>query len=98
MTPGEEQAFLQGERAAWTRVLQEARNALGRSDKPLADLAALTAEREQVIAVLRRLCEEHGDNDWDEDLHLADVVDKHLGRYLREAAEDEAAGRDPEVE
>jgi hypothetical protein len=24
----------------------------------------------------------HGDNDWPDDLHLADVIDKHLARHL----------------
>jgi hypothetical protein len=31
---------------------------------------------------LRNLCRDFGDNDWDDDLHLADVVEKHLGRHL----------------
>lgn len=39
-------------------------------------------ELSEARAVLRRLCEDHGDNDWPDDLHLADALDKHLGRYL----------------
>lgn len=26
-----------------------------------------------------------GDNEWPDNLHLADVIDKHLDRYLRDA-------------
>lgn len=44
----------------------------------------LIAEREEAVLALRSICEDHGDNDWDEDLHLADVINKHLGRYLDE--------------
>lgn len=39
-------------------------------------------EREQAIGQLRALCKEFGDNDWDEQLHLADVIEKHLGKHL----------------
>lgn len=40
------------------------------------------AERKETIMVLRILCKYFGDNDWDENLHLADIIDKHLGRHL----------------
>lgn len=43
---------------------------------------AWIAEREAAIAALRRLCAAHGDNDWPESLHLADIIEKHLGRHL----------------
>lgn len=39
-------------------------------------------EREQTISALRELCAVFGDNDWPEDLNLADVVEKHLGKHL----------------
>lgn len=45
-------------------------------------VAQLTAEREEAISVLRSLCEDCGDNDWEETLHLADIIDKHLGKHL----------------
>ena len=41
-------------------------------------------EREIAIIVLRRLCAEHGDNDWPDELHLADVIEKHLANHLAE--------------
>ena len=79
MTESEEQAYLDGERAALTRIVRECLRELGHEDKTIAKLVA---EREATVAQLRRLCEEFGDNDWDAELHLADVVEKHLGRYL----------------
>lgn len=39
-------------------------------------------ERDETIAMLRHVCEEHGDNDWPDNLHLADVIEKHLWRNL----------------
>jgi hypothetical protein len=48
---------------------------------------SLVLEREQTVAALRSVCADHGDNDWTEELHLADVVDNHLGRYLDDREE-----------
>lgn len=42
----------------------------------------LQVELADARAVLRRLCDDHGDNDWDDSLYLADVLDKHLGDHL----------------
>jgi hypothetical protein len=39
-------------------------------------------EREQAIAALRRLCNNFGDNSWDDDLHLADIIDGYLAPYI----------------
>ncbi len=85
MTQKEEKAYLEGERAAWRRVLSEAAKALGYKTDD-GKLAAYLAEREQAIAALRDVCETYGDNDWEPDLHLADIIEKHLGRDLDEAA------------
>jgi len=43
---------------------------------------AWISQRERTVAMLRMVCAEHGDNDWPDDLHLADVIEKHLARYL----------------
>jgi hypothetical protein len=32
--------------------------------------------------MLRRVCAKFGDNDWSDDLRLADVLEKHLLRHL----------------
>jgi hypothetical protein len=78
-----EEIYLRGERAAWRRILSTALFELGYDLKSLK-AARLITERESAIAMLRQVCDEHGDNNWDEKLHLADVVEKHLWRHLRE--------------
>jgi hypothetical protein len=39
-------------------------------------------ERKEVIKYLRGVCKNWGDNDWGDDLHLVDILDKHLFYYL----------------
>ena len=43
------------------------------------------AERESVVFALRDICDAWGDNDWTSDLHLADVIEKHLHNHLNAA-------------
>lgn len=50
---------------------------------------ALIAERLDAVRVLREVCERHGDNDWTDELHLADVIEKHLGRHLDDRDDDD---------
>lgn len=45
-------------------------------------LGRMMKERSAAVDALRELCGEYGDNDWDSDLHLADVIEKHLRRHL----------------
>ena len=78
-----EQDYIRGSRAAWHSMLQLCLRELD-VDDPIAGQVQWVSEREQTVAMLRDICERHGDNDWDETLHLADVVDKHLGRYLED--------------
>jgi hypothetical protein len=51
-------------------------------DSDAQELNALRQEREDVMKLLRRVCEEHGDNNWPDDLHLYDVLVKHLFIHL----------------
>jgi hypothetical protein len=81
MTEKEEQAYIEGGRVAWRQVLQHALKALGRDSAEMTKHGWLL-EREEAISVLRRLCGEHGDNDWDDNLSLPDIIEKHLGRHL----------------
>ena len=39
-------------------------------------------ERQETIRTLRGLCKDFGDNNWPDNLHLGDVIEKHLGKYL----------------
>ena len=78
-----EETYEAGRRMAWQEVLGMAVGALGAED-PAAGQARWILEREATVAALREVCEDHGDNDWPDDLHLADVVEKHLHRHLGE--------------
>lgn len=86
-----ESHYLRGQRSALVhqlhnilRELSIPYTSIDEAPENLMTIARLTMEREDTIAALRSLCEDHGDNDWDNDLHLADVVNKHLGNYLHE--------------
>ena len=74
-----ERGYVEGRRAFARHLAQVVRGELGVLGRSLSDLEL---ELDEARSVLRRLCAEHGDNDWDDDLHLADVINKHLGRYL----------------
>ena len=76
-----EDAYIEGTRHVWRRLLQEACQHLGVDDAG-AGQARWLLEREEARARLRELCAEFGDLDWDDSLHLADVIDKHLGKHL----------------
>ena len=78
LTP-EEIAYEQGTRRAWLMMLGACLKGLGENASPEA---AWMSERQEAIASLRRICATCGDNDWPPDLHLADILDKHLGRYI----------------
>ena len=79
--------FIEGNRAAWRSMLGACLRELGHeTDDPAVAHARAVSEIETTRAALRRVCEEHGDNDWDDRLHLADVVEKHLARHLAEKA------------
>ena len=72
-----ETAYIEGNKAAWLRMLKTALQELGGESSEAAN-ARWVAERAEVVAMLRTVCDVHGDNDWPDKLHLADVIDKHL--------------------
>lgn len=79
-----ERDFIEGERRALLGILAHVTSrlqSLGGSTV-LCNTAAHVAERQEAIAKLREVCAEHGDNDWPDDLHLADIIEKHLFRHL----------------
>lgn len=80
MTDDEERAYIEGGRAAWRSMLSRCLSELGYGDETRQ--AAAVAQLEEARAALRRVCEDHGDNDWPDELHLADVIEKHLARHL----------------
>ena len=75
-------AYEDGRRTAWRRVLAECLGELGYLLKEERQIAQLVKEREETIAILRYLCRDFGDNEWNEELNLADIIEKHLGDHL----------------
>jgi hypothetical protein len=78
----DEASYLRGQRSAWRALLSQCLNELGYGKDPDARKAGWITEREAAIAMLRMACDEFGDNDWDESLHLADIIEKHLYKHL----------------
>jgi hypothetical protein len=76
-----ERSYLEGRRRAYIDMLMRALEALGYMAHK-AKVGLLVAEMEEGKQRLRGLCERHGDNDWRNDEHLADIIEKHLGDYL----------------
>ena len=74
-----ESGYEEGRRQTATELLALAANMM-EGDRP--NIADLQKERLMVVTALRRVCEEHGDNEWPDNLHLADVIEKHLARHL----------------
>jgi hypothetical protein len=83
-----EQSYLAGQRSSANRLLRMALGELGYKGTE-AEHAKWITEREEAIAALRGMCEDYGDNDWDERLHLADVIEKHLRRHMDSEVEPE---------
>ena len=79
-----ERDYERGHRAAMRMIMMTAVRELDPrvSDDPAVRLAILESEVHDARNALRELCEELGCNDWPDSLHLADVIEKHLGRHL----------------
>jgi len=74
-----EQDYISGEQAFARRIMGECIKTL-----PPADKAQWSLERIDVVAKLREICGEFGDNEWSDDLHIVDILDKHLQRHLED--------------
>lgn len=72
-----EQDYINGQKTAYARMFSLlARELAG----PEGDIAEAVAELNGTRVALRRLSKRLGCNDWGDELHLADVVDKYIGR------------------
>lgn len=76
-----DRAAKRGSRRAWLIMLREVLKGLG-FDSPEWSAGRWLIEREEAIGALRRLCAAHGDNDWPDVLHLADIINNHLAPHL----------------
>jgi hypothetical protein len=83
-----EQDFERGRRSAYASILRQCMIELAPFTERMTSggkdqmIAQLVSEREAAIVALREICAEHGDNDWPDNLYLADIIEKHLGRNL----------------
>ncbi len=68
-----------GFKAAHLGVLQSLLSNLGQRERKAH---GWRIERGRAVLKLRKLCEAFGDNDWEDDLDLSDVIEKHLWRHL----------------
>lgn len=78
MTEAEEQAYMQGRKAL---LRQQFAQILSELDDEVSEHRWKT-ERLDIVAALRSVCREHGDNNWKDSDHLGDVISKHLADYL----------------
>ena len=81
----DEQSYTQGRNAAHIGTMLNCLRALGFNNAEAANMAhvAWIEERQAAVNALRDLCETFGDNDWPDELHLGDVIEKHLARPLQ---------------
>ena len=86
-----ELSYIRGQRSALIQQLHSVLRELSipysdidKAPENLMTIASLTIEREDAISALRTLCTTHGDNKWDNDLRLSDIIYKHLGVYLNQ--------------
>ncbi len=82
MNEKEENIYIQGERNVWNKLLSDCLIELGYNNPGNKQKYNWILEREAVIVQLRDLCNKFGDNNWSEELHLADIIEKHLRRHL----------------
>lgn len=80
-----DERYLEGQRSAAVQFLRTALELLG-YDSHEATPHRWIVEREAAIATLRSVCEDFGDNQWPSNLHLSDIIDKHLARHLHATA------------
>lgn len=80
-----EQGWSEGYKAAARSMM---RHAMTHLDAPGKTEAQWKLERAAIVAMLRQVCAEHGDNDWPDNLYLPDVIAKHLWRNLPDPVED----------
>jgi hypothetical protein len=79
MDDAQERAYVIGQRQVWASLLAQCVRQLGAADWPHA---RLVKEREDTIAMLRQICARYGDNEWEPELYLADIVASHLWNHL----------------
>lgn len=89
MTEAEESSWMEGRRAAWLNMLQLCLNHLG-VDDPVVGQHAWILEHAATLVKLREICGDYGDTDWEDDLFIPDILDKHLYNHLQSGEDDDS--------
>lgn len=80
-----EAAYLEGQKAVWLSLVQQGLSQLAGNEKTRTELLA---ERAEAITALKTLCEQFDlPVTWEDGLHLADIIEKHVYRSLRDFIE-----------
>jgi len=77
MTEENQKMWIEGRKSAYRDIYRQCLREIS-----CKDLDSMVLERGEVIGMLRTWCAEYGDNDWDDDLCLVDIIEKHLLNYL----------------
>lgn len=81
MSDDRQEGYIAGSRRTVRRMLSWCLNELEVDDPDRARTLWLL-ERTDLVLTLRNVCRDFGDNHWPDDLHLGDVIEKHLVPYL----------------
>lgn len=76
----DEKAYLAGRESAAREMMRAVLGLMPRGLDRTA--AAIAVELSETRASLRALCADLGDTDWPEDLHLVDVIEKHVRPHI----------------
>ncbi|HMJ86923.1 MAG TPA: hypothetical protein VK504_27280 [Vicinamibacterales bacterium] len=85
-TERDERKWVEGEQAAYRSMLSHCLQGLTTYDQnatPEVRATRLELLHSETIAALRAVCDEFGDNEWYDNLHPRDIIEKHLRRHLR---------------
>lgn len=74
-------AYYAGTQSVYRELLRVALTGLGINSSEWEKWNWLS-ERADTIGLLRTICKEYGDNAWEDDLHLRDIIAKHLLPYI----------------
>jgi len=81
-----EKDFEAGKRVVLTQLVLSALKELGY--EKVESLESLIIQREETVHVLRQICTQYGDNDWNSELPLGHVLKEHLWNHLITATEE----------
>lgn len=84
MNENEERIYMDGEASTLKNMITYCQNKLRAYGIKLKTKDEFDQERIEIISLLRMHCDEYGDNDWDDNLHLSDIIDKHLMRHIEQ--------------